>query len=98
MTPDPVSLILFRCRRCLISPPLSFDKDNIDPAIIKRIGAYISNPEFQPEKIKSVSSAAYGLCCWCRAMEAYDRVAKVVGPKKAKLQEAEQELGVSEAI
>jgi hypothetical protein len=31
-------------------------------------------------------------------MEAYDRVAKVVGPKKAKLQEAEQELGVSEAI
>ena len=30
-----------------------------------------------------------------RAMNSYDRVAKVVGPKKAKLQEAEQELGVS---
>ena len=27
-------------------------------------------------------------------MNSYDRVAKVVGPKKAKLQEAEQELGV----
>ena len=35
--------------------------------------------------------AAYGLCCWVRAMEAYDRVAKVVAPKKAKLAEAEAE-------
>ena len=31
-----------------------------------------------------------------RAMNSYDRVAKVVGPKKAKLQEAEQELGVGQ--
>ena len=29
-------------------------------------------------------------------MNSYDRVAKVVGPKKAKLQEAEQELGVGQ--
>lgn len=67
----------------LSCPPLlsccSFDKDHIDPAIVKRIKAYTENPEFQPEKIKTVSSAAYGLCCWVRAMEAYDRVAKVRG-------------------
>ncbi len=80
-------------------PPLhslySFDKDNIDVNIIKRIrGTFIDNPEFQPDKIKTVSSAAYGLCCWVRAMEAYDRVAKVVGPKKQKLGEAEVELEV----
>ena len=48
-----------------------------------------------PEKIKTVSSAAYGLCCWVRAMNSYDRVAMVVGPKKIKLAGAEQELGVS---
>lgn len=47
-----------------------------------------------PEKIKTASSAAYGLCCWCRAMEAYDRVAKVVGPKKLALGQAEKELEV----
>lgn len=29
------------------------------------------------DKIKKVSQAAYGLCCWCRAMETYNRVAKV---------------------
>lgn len=41
-----------------------------------------------------VSKAAYGLCCWVRAMESYDRVAKVVEPKKAKLAEAEEQLDV----
>ena len=41
-----------------------------------------------------VSKAAYGLCCWVRAMESYDRVAKVVEPKKAKLAEAEGQLDV----
>ena len=44
--------------------PHSFDKDNINPATIKSIAVYIDNPEFMPEKIKSVSSAAYGLCSW----------------------------------
>ncbi|MEW5311651.1 MAG: hypothetical protein WDW38_003347 [Sanguina aurantia] len=54
----------------------AFDKDHIDPATIKKIRPYIDNPEFMPEKILSVSKAAYGLCSWVRAMEAYDRVAK----------------------
>ena len=44
--------------------------------------------------IYQVSKAAYGLCCWVRAMESYDRVAKVVEPKKAKLAEAEGQLDV----
>merc|ERR1711871_1740196 len=48
-------------------------------------------PEFEPEQVKKASKAAYGLCCWVRAMEAYDRVAKVVAPKKEKLAEAEAE-------
>ena len=41
-----------------------------------------------------VSKAAYGLCCWVRAMESYDQVAKVVEPKKAKLAAAEEQLDV----
>ena len=36
----------------------------------------MANPDFEPDVIKKVSKAAYGLCCWVRAMEAYDRVAK----------------------
>ena len=36
-------------------------------------------------KVAKASSAAEGLCCWVRAMEVYDRVAKVVAPKKEAL-------------
>jgi dynein heavy chain len=70
-----------------------YDKDNINPSIMKVIRQkYIDNPEFVPELIRSASSAAEGLCRWVRALEVYDRVAKVVAPKKAALAEAEAEL------
>lgn len=48
--------------------------------------------EFDPERIKTVSTACEGLCKWVRAMEVYDRVIKIVAPKKARLAEAEGEL------
>ena len=73
-----------------------YDKDNIPPANMKTIREkYIPNPEFVPEKIKTASSAAEGLCKWVRAMDSYDKVAKVVAPKKAKLKEAESTLAVA---
>ncbi|XP_020912414.1 dynein heavy chain 3, axonemal [Exaiptasia diaphana] len=55
---------------------------------------YVTNPDFNPDVIRSVSSACEGLCKWILAMEVYDRVAKVVGPKKEKLASAEAELAV----
>jgi dynein heavy chain len=50
-----------------------YDKDNIPPAVIAVIRPYLDRPEFNPETVKKASKAAYGLCCWARAMEAYDR-------------------------
>ena len=70
-----------------------YDKDNIPVTIMKVIRSkYMENPEFVPELIRSASSAAEGLCRWVRAMEVYDRVAKVVAPKKIALAQAESEL------
>eukprot|EP00117_Sycon_ciliatum_P025270 scpid3533/ scgid21010/ Dynein heavy chain 7, axonemal; Axonemal beta dynein heavy chain 7; Ciliary dynein heavy chain 7; Dynein heavy chain-like protein 2; hDHC2 len=67
----------------------SYDKDNINPALIKKIrDIYVPNPDFVPEKIRNASTAAEGLCKWVLAMEKYDKVAKVVAPKRAKLKEA----------
>eukprot|EP00913_Durusdinium_trenchii_P016903 g15891.t1 len=40
-------------------------------------------------EVQKSSTAAWGLCMWVRAMETYDRVAKVVAPKKDSLAEAE---------
>lgn len=53
---------------------------------------YTTNPDFDPAKVANASSAAEGLCKWCLAIEIYDRVAKVVAPKKERLKEAETEL------
>lgn len=39
---------------------------------------YIPNPDFDPSKVKTASSAAEGLCKWVIALEIYDRVAKVL--------------------
>lgn len=69
---------------------INFDKDNIPPKIMKTINEkYLTNPEFDPEKVKNASIAAQGLCKWVIAMSSYDVVAKEVGPKKVALTEAE---------
>ncbi|GJQ73710.1 DNAH3 [Trypoxylus dichotomus] len=71
----------------------TYNKDNIPPAVMKRIrDKYIPDREFDPDRIKNVSTACEGLCKWVRAMEVYDRVIKIVAPKKARLAEAEAEL------
>ncbi|KAF6028575.1 DNAH7 [Bugula neritina] len=75
-----------------------YDKDNIAPAIMKTIRSkYITNPDFDPEKVKVASTACEGLCKWVRAMDQYDEVAKVVAPKKAALAKARGELSVAMA-
>ncbi|XP_072334730.1 dynein axonemal heavy chain 7 [Scyliorhinus torazame] len=73
-----------------------YDKDNIPSAYINVIrNKYITNPEFIPEKIRNASTAAEGLCKWVIAIDSYDKVAKVVAPKKEKLAVAEGELKIA---
>ena len=70
----------------------SYDKDNIPDKIISRIRKdFTSDENFTPANAAKASSAAEGLCKWVCAMDTYDRVAKVVAPKKASLAEAEAE-------
>uniref|UniRef100_A0A5F8GEA1 Dynein axonemal heavy chain 12 n=1 Tax=Monodelphis domestica TaxID=13616 RepID=A0A5F8GEA1_MONDO len=70
-----------------------YDKDNIPVSVMQKIrNEYLTNPEFDPPKVAKASSAAEGLCKWIMAMEVYDRVAKVVAPKKARLAEAQKSL------
>ena len=63
-----------------------YDKDNIPNNIIHKIRTkYVTNPDFNPDLIKNVSSACEGICKWVRAMETYDKVAKVgAGAENAK--------------
>jgi len=70
-----------------------YDKDNIDPKIMKVIREkFVPNENFVPKIIAKASKAAEGLCSWTLAMEVYDRVAKVVAPKKIALVKAMTEV------
>ncbi|CAB0035335.1 unnamed protein product [Trichogramma brassicae] len=68
---------------------LTFDKDNIPERIINKIRTTIlTNPNFDPDKIRNASTACEGLCKWAIAICEYDTVAKVVAPKKIALSQA----------
>ncbi|GIL57271.1 hypothetical protein Vafri_12526 [Volvox africanus] len=77
-----------------------YDKDAVPPKIMDRIRReFTSNPEFTPSNAAKASSAAEGLCKWVCAMDQYDKVAKVVAPKRAALEVAEAEYNkVMEAL
>ncbi len=74
-----------------------FDRDNIAPAIIKKLDKYVKNPDFTAEKMASVSTAATSLCKWVRAMNIYSIVAKEIEPKKKALAGAEATLAEAQS-
>ena len=75
-----------------------YDKDNIDPKVIKKVTKYIKDPEFHPDVISKVSMAATSLCLWVRAIYKYNEVALTIAPKKAKLAEAEGQLEAAQTL
>nr|XP_057923809.1 dynein axonemal heavy chain 2 isoform X2 [Doryrhamphus excisus] len=76
---------------------INFDKDNISDRVLKRIGNYCRQPDFQPETIGKVSLAAKSLCMWVRAMEVYGCVFRVVEPKRDLLNAATAQLAEKQA-
>ncbi|KAL6257142.1 hypothetical protein P5V15_012074 [Pogonomyrmex californicus] len=69
---------------------LNFDKDNIPEKVVETLRKeYLTNPDFDPEKMKKVSTACEGLCRWVIAMSEYDIIAKIIAPKKRALAQAE---------
>ncbi|KYN44278.1 Dynein heavy chain 7, axonemal [Trachymyrmex septentrionalis] len=69
---------------------LNYDKDNIPERIMHKIRTTIlTNPNFDPERIRHVSTACEGLCRWVFALSEYDKVAKVVAPKRQALAKAD---------
>lgn len=75
-----------------LSHLVSYDRDNMDPAMVERVVEYTKKDQFQVEVVKKASIAAAGLCKWVCAMMLYDRVAREVAPKKAALTKAEEAL------
>ncbi|XP_046278077.1 dynein axonemal heavy chain 2 isoform X2 [Marmota monax] len=76
---------------------INFDKDNISDKVLKKIGAYCAQPDFQPDIIGRVALAAKSLCMWVRAMELYGRLYRVVEPKRIRMNAALAQLQEKQA-
>jgi dynein heavy chain len=59
---------------------------------------YVPDPNFQPDRVETVSQACAGLAKWTMAMDKYDVVVKIVAPKKQALAAAESQVAKAEAI
>lgn len=76
---------------------MHFDRDNITDRVLKKIGTYTAQQDFQPDIIGRVSRAAKSLCMWVRAMEMYGRIYRVVEPKRQRLYAAQSTLKEKQA-
>uniref|UniRef100_A0A8C4S375 Dynein axonemal heavy chain 2 n=1 Tax=Erpetoichthys calabaricus TaxID=27687 RepID=A0A8C4S375_ERPCA len=76
---------------------VNFDRNNISDRVLKKIGQYCTQPDFQPDIIGRVSLAAKSLCMWVRAMEVYGRIYRVVEPKQLRLESAKAQLAEKQA-
>eukprot|EP00003_Mantamonas_plastica_P009854 TRINITY_DN1922_c0_g1_i3.p1 TRINITY_DN1922_c0_g1~~TRINITY_DN1922_c0_g1_i3.p1 ORF type:complete len:2408 (+),score=832.24 TRINITY_DN1922_c0_g1_i3:887-8110(+) len=75
---------------------IDYDKENIPPSAIRQVQKYVKHPDFVPAKVGAASKAAKSLCQWVIAMCEYDRAIKVVMPKRAALEHAEEQLETME--
>ena len=62
-----------------------------------QVSPYLSDAEFEPERVYKASVAACGLCKWVRAMMSYYEVKLEVGPKIEALRAAEASVELAEA-
>jgi len=63
----------------------SKEKDNINEETMELLEPYLKVSDFHPERARTVSSAAEGLCKWVMAMASYHEASLVVGPKLEQL-------------
>ncbi len=69
-----------------------FKRDHIPDKVLRKINKYTSDPDFQPDKVETVSGAAKSLCMWVRAMELYGQIFRVVQPKRERYDQAMSQL------
>uniref|UniRef100_A0A674HTA8 Dynein axonemal heavy chain 17 n=1 Tax=Taeniopygia guttata TaxID=59729 RepID=A0A674HTA8_TAEGU len=75
----------------------NYDGENIPEACLKAFEPYRNDPAFNPEFIKSKSTAAAGLCSWCLNMVRFYEVHCTVKPKRQAVADADAELAEAQA-
>jgi dynein heavy chain len=72
----------------------TYDRNNTADAVLRKLRTITNKPEFDPINIGKQSQACKSLCMWCRAIDNYSKIAKVVEPKKKRVAELQSALDV----
>ena len=76
---------------------LDYDCDNIPTATLNKVKRIVNDKsKFDLQKIQSVSTPAYGLAKWVKALIKYSNALKELRPRQAKLAQAEKEYRASQ--
>ncbi|NWX62644.1 DYH17 protein, partial [Promerops cafer] len=75
----------------------NYDGENIPEPCLKAFEPYRKDAGFNPEFIKSKSTAAAGLCSWCLNMVRFYEVHCTVKPKRQAVADADAELAEAQA-
>ena len=74
---------------------ITFDKENIHDSNLTAIRPYLNDPEFDPDKVRSKSLAASGLCAWAINIVTFYEVFCDVEPKRMALAAANADLSAA---
>jgi dynein heavy chain len=66
---------------------IEYDKEHIEPSVVKNVKKIIEDPSFALDAIKNSSEALLGICKWAMAMVKYYELLKIVNPKREKVKE-----------
>ena len=75
---------------------INYQKENIHPNVLVALEPYLSDPEFNPDFVRTKSGAAAGLCSWVINIVKFYEVYCDVEPKRKALEEANQQLADAE--
>eukprot|EP00742_Colponemidia_sp_Colp-10_P013179 GILJ01014876.1.p1 GENE.GILJ01014876.1~~GILJ01014876.1.p1 ORF type:complete len:1504 (-),score=254.80 GILJ01014876.1:52-4527(-) len=70
----------------------NFKADTVSEKTLRKLKKFTEQDDFRPELVQSVSKACVSFCIWCRAIDKYCEVLKVVRPKEEQLRVAEAKL------
>ncbi|CAB3225668.1 unnamed protein product [Arctia plantaginis] len=65
-----------------------YDKDHISDSILKKLKAYLTHKDFNPDTVVKVSKVCRSMVLWVQAIDMYAKVFRVVEPKIIKHKEA----------